>query len=293
MKYETPPFREPTLYGIPVFSVGVDEHITYEGQYLSHRVKTVTERGKNKSYWIITTGFVTIFARHRDYELLVPVVVNGLPCPTIAEVLTNRDEYDFIEDARPIKEVEVPYDFILNLDEVTHKKSPALVIDPHGLLSHIPRDVVRKYYELMRVNKTLQSTIYEMSGKIHELTHQLEMYRMEHSVLLGLLEDISTKFRMTIASMRELKLRLLESKERQHYLEKALKSTTSTKEKWELLASEMLQMTSKFSTAVDELDTHLKKLEGMLEKVEEQKVRLSSFSEEEEGAEEGGEEENE
>jgi len=31
----------------------------------------------------------------------------------------------------------------------------------------------------------------------------------------------------------------------------------------------------------------------MLEKVEEQKVRLSSFSEEEEGAEEGGEEENE
>jgi len=291
--YLTPPFRDPSLYGVPVFSIGIDDRITYEGQYLYHRVRNVTEGGyKNRTYWVITTGFATIYARNRETELIIPVIVNGVVCPTVSEVIRDSEVYDFIEDVKPVREVEVPYSSLLNLDEVTSKKAPALIIDPHGLLSNIPRDVLKKYYDLMSVNKSLQSVVYELSGRVHELMHQIELYRSEHSVLIGLFEEISTKFTMTIAAMRELKVRLLEAKDRQHYLEKVLKTTTANKEKWEILSSELMEMGSKFSKIVSDLDEHLQKIESVLQKVEGQKLRLSSlesmFSEKEGEEEEGG-----
>jgi len=275
MKYETPPFRDPALYGVPVFSIGIDEKVSYEGQYIRHRVTNSVEKGKNRVYWILTVGFVSIYAKHRYYDYVLPVVVNGMPCPTIAEVISNKEDYVFLEDAKPIKELEVPYDSIVNLDEVTNHKSPALVIDPHRILSHIPRDIFKKYNDLLNTNKVLQETVYEMSVKLSELSHQVEIYHAEQTVLHSLLEEMMNKYRLMVASLKELKLRLLESKDRQHYLEKALKNATAGKEKWELLSAELMNMSSKFTEMVSSLDNTLRKLEDLMVKVEEHKIRLS------------------
>lgn len=290
--YTTAPFRDPRLFGVPVFSVGVDDYVTYEGQYIHHVVKTVSERGKNRTYWVITLGMVALHAKHAIHDFVLPVMVNGVACPTVAELLTNRNEFHFIEDVKPIKELEVPQSCILNLGEVQQSKSPALLIDPHNVLSKIPRDVFRKYNELKRANKQLQTTVYEMSSKISELIHQIEMYNTERLTLMSLLEELTTKYKLMSASLMQLRLNLLQSKDRQKYLEKALQNATSTKEKWELLSKELLSMTQKFGEAVKQVEENLNIVEKTLNRLEEEKVKLEERigGEGEEGEEKEGEE---
>jgi len=296
VQYETAPFRDPNLFGVPIVSVGVGGHVTYEGQYIHHKVKTITERGMNKTIWIITTGFVAIHAKHKDYDhVVLPLVVNGFLTPFIAEIMSNRDDYHFVEDVKPVKEVHVPYESILNLDAVTQRQSPVLLIDPHKLLCKIPRDVLAKYYELMKTNKALQDVVYEQSVKITELTHQVELYASEISSLHNLLDDMMFKNKSMAAALRELKISLLQSKERQRYLENALKMTTADKEKWEILSKEAAAMAKKFSEVLGELDSILKKVEEVTMKAEQAKVNLrmqemQQETEEEEEEEEGGEE---
>jgi len=293
--YETAPFRDPHLFGVPVLTVGVGGHITYEGQYISHKVRTIVQMGKNKTVWIIQTGFVTLLAKHKDYDYVFPIMTNGFLTPLIAEVMANKDDYHFLEDIKPVREVHVPYESILNLDAVTQGKSPALLLDPHKLLSKIPRDVLSKYYDLLKANKALQDIVYEQSVKITELQHQVELYASEVASLHNLLDDMMFKNKAMAAALRELKVMMLQSKERQRYLEQALKTTTADKEKWELLSKEAASMAKKFSEMVGELDSILKKVEEFAMRAEETKtkLRLQELQSTGEEAEEGGEESDE
>jgi len=106
-EYETSIFRQPELYGLPVFVIGYGGRpISYLGQYIAHKVIKAKLNGRIETRWRILTGFVRVIAKHRDDDIYIEVFANGVPSAGVAEWLNNRDQYILIEDRKELNEIE-------------------------------------------------------------------------------------------------------------------------------------------------------------------------------------------
>ena len=214
-EYESAAFRQPELYGLPIFVIGYGGRpIAYLGQYIAHKiVKVKSTNGRTETRWRILTGFVRIIAKHREEDVYIEVFANGVPSAGVAEWLNNRDQFILIEDRKELNEIECREEDIVNLSGVMKYEDPVILIDITGLLRELPSDLFARYTEIIAVYKSLQSQIFEMEQTIDDLKVELENTKAENRVLRSQNYRLSTRIMATAGALMHYKSELLRLKE--------------------------------------------------------------------------------
>jgi len=270
VEFESSAFRQPELYGIPIFVIGyAGRTVGYAGQYIAHKIVRVRVGSRLETRWKILVGFVRIFAQHRENKnVIIEVFANGTPSAGAGEYLSNRDNYVLIEDRKEIQEIECREDDIINLDGVMKHEDPVLLIDRTGTFRGMPSDIFSKYTELLSLYETLQRNIFEQEQIMTELRVELETTKAENRKLINLYNNAILRIQSTAGSLQHWKYEMLKMKELMNFLERRLDAVKEGKERIQAVMSDYYELTEMFNQMVSELSEKFEQFERMKEGLE-------------------------
>lgn len=267
-EYETSAFRQPELYGLPIFAIGYGGRpISYLGQYISHKVVKVRLNGRIETRWKILTGFVRIIAKHVEDDVYIEVFANGTPSAGVAEWLTNRDKYILVEDRKELNEIECREEDIVNLSGVMKYEDPVILIDVTGLLRELPSDVFARYAELLTVYKTLQKQIYEMEQIVKDLEVELEHTKAENGILRTQVHRLNTRVMSVAGALMHYKSELLRLKELMQFHIERLEAVKEGKAKLQAVISDFYDILNLYESTVAEVAEKFAQIERIGEEV--------------------------
>jgi len=293
-EYESSVFRQPELYGLPIFVIGYGGRtISYVGQYIAHKIVKVRVNGRTETRWRILTGFVRIIAQHvEDSNIAVEVFSNGVPAVGVAEWMNNRDKFVLIEDRKEVSEIECREEDIVNLSGVMNYEDPVILIDLTGLLRELPSDVLGRYTELVAVYKSLQNQIFEMEQIVDDLKVELEVTKAENRVLRSHVHRLNTRIMAIAGALMHYKSELLRQKELLQFYIERLEAVKEGKEKLQAVIGDFYEFMDTISPIITEITEKIEQLEKIGEEAERavsqvQKVQKMKAARKEEGGEEG------
>jgi len=286
-EFETSTFRQPELYGLPVFVIGHGGRpIVYVGQYIAHKIIRVRVGKRTETRWKILTGFVRVLAQHRENKnVIIEVLANGVPSVGAAEWWANRDKYVLIEDRKEEMEIECREEDIINLTGVMKSEDPIILIDRTGVLREIPSDIFAKYSELTSVLEFMQRQLFEQEQIMSEMRTHIQIVEAENRKLINLYNNLLLKIQATAGSLQHWKFEMLKMKENMNFLEKRLEAVKEGKARIQAVMSDYYELTESFSQMVNELSEKFEQLERIREQVE-KVMRESPKVEKAEGKEE-------
>lgn len=284
-EYETSAFRQPELYGLPVFVVGYGGRpISYLGQYIAHKVIKAKLNGRVETRWRILTGFVRVIAKHIEDDIYIEVFANGVPSAGVAEWLNNRDKYVLIEDRKELNEIECREEDIVNLSGVMKYEDPVILIDVTGLLKELPSDIFARYTELLTVYKSLQSQIYEMEQIVDDLKVELETTKAENRILRTQVYRLNTRIMSVAGALMHYKSELLKMKEQMQFHLERLEAVKEGKERIQAVINDFYDILDTYESTVAEVAEKFIQLERIGEETE--RTALRKVEKKEEGEEE-------
>lgn len=287
-EFETSTFRQPELYGLPVFVIGHGGRtIAYVGQYIAHKILRVRLGSRTETRWKILTGFVRTLAQHRENRnVIIEVFANGVPSVGAAEWWANRDKYILIEDRKEEMEIECREEDIINLTGVMKNEDPVILIDRTGVLREIPSDIFAKYSELVSVLEFMQKQLYDQEQIMTEMRTHIQIVEAENRKLVNLYNNLLLKIQATAGSLQHWKFEMLKMKENMNFLENRLEAVKEGRERIQAVMSDYYELTNSFTQMVNELAEKFDQLEQLREQVE----KVMRESPKKEGREEGKEE---
>lgn len=270
VEYETSTFRQPELYGLPVFVIGYGGRtIAYVGQYIAHKVLRVRVGNKIETRWRILTGFVRILAQHKENRnIIIEVFANGVPSVGVAEYIANRDQYTLIEDRKEEQEIECREEDIVNLTGVMRNEDPVILIDRTGLFRNMPADIFAKYCELITLYESLQKQLFEQEQIMSEMRMEIETTKAENRKLINLYNNAILRIQATAGSLQHWKYEMLKMKELMNFLEKRLEAVKEGKERIQAIMSDYYELTESFTQMISELSEKFEQLEKLKEQFE-------------------------
>jgi len=288
-EYESSTFRQPELYGLPVFVIGYGGRtIAYLGQYIAHKIIKVKQNGKIRTRWRILTGFVRILAKHVEEDVYIELFANGVPSAGVAEWLNNRDQYILIEDREEINEIECDESDIINLSGVMNYEDPVILIDVSGLLKEMPADVLARYTEIASINKSMQNLIFEMEQIIEDLKTEVETTKAENRILRTHVHGLSKRLLSTAGTLMHYKSELLKQKELLQFYIERLEAVQEGKEKLQAVIGDFhdfMETISPIITEITEKISELEKLKDEAERVLREAERVREEKKERKGGE--------
>jgi len=268
-EYETSAFRQPELYGLPVFVVGYGGRpISYLGQYIAHKVIKAKLNGRVETRWRILTGFVRVIAKHIEDDIYIEVFANGVPSAGVAEWLNNRDKYVLIEDRKELNEIECREEDIVNLSGVMKYEDPVILVDVTGLLKELPSDIFARYTELVTVYKSLQSQIYEMEQIVDDLKVELETTKAENRILRTQVHRLNTRIMSVAGALMHYKSELLKMKEQMQFHLERLEAVKEGKERIQAVINDFYDILDTYESTVAEVADKFTQLERIGEETE-------------------------
>ena len=269
-EYESSTFRQPELYGLPVFVIGYGGRtISYVGQYIAHKIVRVWVGGRIETRWKILTGFVRVLAQHKENKnVIIEVFANGIPSIGTAEYLRNRDQYILIEDRKEEQEIECREDDIINLTGVMKYEDPVILIDRTGTLRELPPDIFAKYSELLMLYEALQRQIFEQEQIMTEMRTEIEVTKAENRKLVNLYNNLLLRLQATAGTLEHYKYEMLKAKEIMNFLEKRLEAVKEGKAKIQAVMSDFYEVNEILSRMVNELGEKIEQVERVKELVE-------------------------
>ncbi len=269
-EFESTTFRQPELYGLPVFVIGYGGRpIAYVGQYIAHKILRVRVGSRVETRWRILTGFVRIFAQHKDNKnIVIEVFANGVPSVGAAEYLANRDQYVLIEDRKEEQEIECREDDIINLSGVMKNEDPVILIDRTGTFRNMPSDIFAKYSELVTLYETLQRQLFEQEQIMSEMRTEIEITKAENRKLINLYNNAILRIQATAGSLQHWKFEMLKMKELMNFLERRLEAVKEGKERIQAIMSDYYELVERFTDMVNELSEKFEQLERLREQFE-------------------------
>lgn len=274
-EYETSTFRQPELYGLPVFAIGYGGRtVSYLGQYIAHKIIKAKLNGRIETRWKILTGFVRVVAKHVEEEHYIEVFANGVPSVGIIEYLNNRDQYILIEDRKELNEIECREEDIINLSGVMKYEDPVILIDVTGLLREMPSDILGRYTEILAVYKSLQNQIFEMEQIIDDLKVELETTKAENRILRSQIHRLSTRILSISGVLMHYKSELLKMKELMQFHIERLEAVKEGKERLQAVINDFYDILDTYASAIAEVFEKFSQLERMGEEIERTSAEL-------------------
>ncbi len=269
-EFETATFRQPELYGLPIFVIGYGGRaIAYVGQYIAHKVLRVRIGNRVETRWKILTGFVRIFAQHKeDRNVIIEVFANGVPSVGAAEYFANRDKYVLIEDRKEEMEIECREEDIINLTGVMKNEDPVILIDRTGAFRSVPSDIFAKYSELLTLYESLQKQLFEQEQIMSEMRMEIEVTKAENRKLVNLYNNAILRIQATAGTLQHWKYEMLKMKELMEFLERRLEAVKEGKERIQAVMSEYYELTERFTEMVNELSEKFEQFEKLREQFE-------------------------
>jgi len=286
VEFESSTFRQPELYGLPVFVIGYGGRpIAYAGQYTAHKTLKVRVNNRIETRWKILTGFVRILAQHRENKnVVIEVFANGVPSVGAAEYFANRDQYILIEDRKEEQEIECREDDIVNLTGVMRNEDPVILIDRTGTFRNMPTDIFAKYSELVTLYESLQRQLFEQEQIMSEMRTEIETTKAENRKLINLYNNAILRIQATAGSLQHWKYEMLKMKELMNFLERRLEAVKEGKERIQSVMSDYYELTETFTQMVNELSEKFEQLERLREQFE-NTLRVPTKSREQTGEE--------
>lgn len=287
VEFESSTFRQPELYGLPIFVIGGygGRPIAYIGQYIAHKVLRVRVGSRIETRWKILTGFVRILAQHRENKnVVIEVFANGVPSVGAAEYFANRDQYILIEDRKEEQEIECREDDIVNLTGVMRNEDPVILIDRTGTFRNMPTDIFAKYSELVTLYESLQRQLFEQEQIMSEMRTEIETTKAENRKLINLYNNAILRIQATAGSLQHWKYEMLKMKELMNFLERRLEAVKEGKERIQAVMSDYYELTETFTQMVNELSEKFEQLERLREQFE-NTLRVPTKSREQTGGE--------
>jgi len=286
VEFESSTFRQPELYGLPVFVIGYGGRpIAYAGQYIAHKTLKVRVNNRIETRWKILTGFVRILAQHRENKnVVIEVFANGVPSVGAAEYFANRDQYILIEDRKEEQEIECREDDIVNLTGVMRNEDPVILIDRTGTFRNMPTDIFAKYSELVTLYESLQRQLFEQEQIMSEMRTEIETTKAENRKLINLYNNAILRIQATAGSLQHWKYEMLKMKELMNFLERRLEAVKEGKERIQSVMSDYYELTETFTQMVNELSEKFEQLERLREQFE-NTLRVPTKSREQTGGE--------
>lgn len=276
-EYESSAFRQPELYGIPIFVIGYGgKTATYVGQYIAHKIIKIRQDGKLKTRWRILTGFVRILAKHVDEDIFLEIITNGVPAIGAMEYINNRDQYILIEDRKDISEIECAEEDIINLSGVMNYEDPVLLIDVTGLLREQPADILGRYNELIAVYKALQNRVYEDEQIIDDLRVELETTKAENRFLRNQVYRLNTRILAVSGALSHYKSELLKMKELMHFYLERLEAVKEGKERLSAVLHDYKEFIDYYAETASEIVEKFSRLEEIGKETEETIAKVKS-----------------
>jgi len=286
VEFESSTFRQPELYGLPVFVIGYGGRpIAYAGQYIAHKTLKVRVNNRIETRWKILTGFVRILAQHRENKnVVIEVFANGVPSVGAAEYFANRDQYILIEDRKEEQEIECREDDIVNLTGVMRNEDPVILIDRTGTFRNMQTDIFAKYSELVTLYESLQRQLFEQEQIMSEMRTEIETTKAENRKLINLYNNAILRIQATAGSLQHWKYEMLKMKELMNFLERRLEAVKEGKERIQSVMSDYYELTETFTQMVNELSEKFEQLERLREQFE-NTLRVPTKSREQTGGE--------
>lgn len=263
-EYESSMFRQPELYGLPVFVIGYGGRtIAYLGQYIAHKIVKARLDGKVETRWRILTGFVRVVAKHVEDDVYIEVFANGVPSVGAVEWLNNRDQFVLIEDRKELHEIECKEESIVNLSGVMRYEDPVILIDLTGLLKELPSDVLGRYNELIAVYTALQKQVYDMEQIIDDLKVELETTKAENRVLRTQVYRLNTRIMAVSGALMHYKSELLKMKELMQFHLERLEAVRDGKERLESVINDYRDFLDFYAETASQIVERIAQLEGI------------------------------
>jgi len=277
-------FRRSELYGIPVFIIGYGGRIAhYAGQYIAHREIRKYYNGKVETYWRIVTGFVRVFAEHKEGTIL-DLFSNGLPSIGFYEFADHPRDFKVYEDIKEFDEIEVPESSIINIEGALAGEDAFLLIDATGAFRELPHDLFAKYSELKYAYSTLQRQLYDASEMIKDLRFELDFVQTENRVLKLQLDRLRLRLSSVAGVLTQYKDELLRQKELMAFYISRLEAVKEGKDKLEGVLSDFRKLSDTFAdlavkiaeqlSTLEKLRTEVEAMEAEAEKLKEKKEAL-------------------
>ena len=298
-KVETSTFRQPELYGVPIFVIGYAGRVAYyAGQYIAHKVIRKYYNGRSETYWRIITGFIRVFAEHKSGSVM-DIFSNGLPGTGYFEFANSPKDFKIYEDRKELDEIEVPEEALVNIEGVLNGEDAFLLIDASGLLRELPHDIFARYSELRHAFLTLQRQLYESSETIKDLRFELDFVHTENRVLRQQLDRLKLRIASVAGLLEHYKSEILRQKELMSFYVSRLEAVKEGKDRIEAVLSEFrnlnetfaslaIEMSEKLST-LEKLKSEVEVLEAEAERLRQKKEALKSEEEEVRGGAKGAE----
>ncbi|RLI82100.1 hypothetical protein DRP04_04680 [Archaeoglobales archaeon] len=289
-EYETSPFRQPELYGLPIFVIGYGgKPISYIGQYIAHKVIKARLNGRIETRWKILTGFVRVIAKHVEEDVYIEIFANGVPSAGVAEWLNNRDKYVLIEDRTELNEIECREEDIVNLSGVMKYEDPVILIDVTGLLRELPADILARYTELVAVYKSFQEQIYNMEQIIDDLKVELDTTKAENRILRTQVHRLNTRIMSVAGTLMHYKSELLKTKELLQFHLERLEAVKEGKERLQAVINDFYDILDAYESTVAEVAEKFAQLEKIGEETERTEKAVSEVKKEKKKKKEGEE----
>jgi regulator of replication initiation timing len=294
-------FRQPELYGIPIFVIGYGGRVAhYAGQYIAHREIRKYLNGKTEVYWRIITGFVRVFAEHKS-GAIVEIFSNGLPSVGFYEFINSPKDFRLFEDVKENEEIEVPEQSLINIEGVLNGEDAFLLIDATGVFRELPHDLFARYSELRHAYSTLQRQLYDASETIKDLRFELDFVQTENRVLRQQTDRLKLRIASVAGALIHYKDELLRQKELMSFYISRLEAVKDGRDRLEGVLSDLRKFSDTFAdlavkmaeeiSKVEKLKAEVEALEAEAEKLKQKKEALKPEEKKEEKKEETKKEE--
>ncbi len=268
-EYETSTFRQPELYGLPIFAIGYGGRpIAYLGQYIAHKIIKTRVNGRIETRWRILTGFVRIIAKHREDDIFIELFANGVPSAGVVEWVNSRDQFALLEDRKELNEIECREEDIVNLSGVMKYEDPVILIDVTGLLRELPADIFARYTEILAVYRSLQTQVFEMEDIMDDLRVELETTKAENRVLRSQIHRLSTRIIATAGVLMHYKSELLRIKELMQFNLERLEAVKEGKENIQAVLNDLYDLMETYRSVAGEIVEKISQIEKLGEEVE-------------------------
>lgn len=275
-------FRRHELYGIPIFIIGYGGRVAhYAGQYIAHREIRKYYNGKVETYWRIITGFVRVFAEHKEGSIL-DLFSNGLPGAGFYEFMNYPRDFRVYEDIKEFDEIEVPEGSIINIEGVLSGEDAFLLIDAIGAFKEFPHDIFAKYSELRGAYSTLQRQLYDASELIKDLRFELDFVQTENRVLRLHNDRLKLRLASVAGVLTQYKDELLRQKELMAFYISRLEAVKEGKDKLEGVLSDFRKLSDTFADLATKIVEQLSTLEKLKAEVEAMEAEVEKLKQKKE-----------
>lgn len=285
-QFESSYFRQPELFGVPVFVVGYKGRtIAYVGEYISHKIEKKREGTKTVTKWRILVGKTRIFAVHKNRSI-IDIFVNGVIATGALDVISVKGEdFRIYEDRAIFTEIECNEEDIINLGNVMRLEDPVLVIDMTGLLKGEAVDIVGRYTELLYVYRMLQTQLIKMQETLEAQSIEYEIIAGENMALRSQISSLISRLNVVASALAQYKSELLRQKELMAFYINRLEAVKEGKEKIESVLMDYRDFADTTSRIIAEMSERIEQLERLREKGEEIKKEIKKQEERKVGGE--------